>query len=148
MLNSRVTFTQPVSRQFKKFRNREEDVSWTLNPRSVFTFTLSSTLLNSSQGVRQIKTTDLNALYLFISPPSLASLKFRLQERGTETEASVAKRLATALKEIEYAQEPGVHDIVIVNDDLDRAYPLFEKAALGEEVVSDELPPLNDALEP
>jgi guanylate kinase len=52
-----------------------------------------------------------------------------------------------ALKEIEYAREPGVHDIVIVNDDLDRAYSLFEKAALDEEVVSDKLPPLDDALE-
>lgn len=100
------------------------------------------------QGVRQIKATDLNALYLFISPPSLSSLKARLKQRGTETEASVAKRLATALTEIDYAKEPGVHDLVIVNDEVDRAYPLFEKAALGEEIESDVLPPLNDKEEP
>lgn len=95
------------------------------------------------QGVRQVKKTDLNPVYLFVSPPSLASLRERLQGRGTETEASTAKRLATALMEIEYAKE-GAHDLVIVNDDIDRAYELFKKVALGEEIVSDNLPPLDD----
>ncbi|KAI0641884.1 guanylate kinase [Trametes meyenii] len=96
-----------------------------------------------AQGVRQIKATALNPVYLFISPPSLAALKERLQGRGTETEAAVAKRLATALKEVEYAKE-GAHDLVIVNDDLDRAYEKFERVALGEPIESDALPPLDD----
>lgn len=89
----------------------------------------------------------MNPLYVFISPPSLASLKSRLRYRGTETEESVAKRLATALKEIDYAKQPGVHDLVIVNDDLDRAYGLLEKIALAEEnVTADALPPLDDEI--
>ena len=96
------------------------------------------------QGVRQVKATDLNPVYLFISPPSLAELRQRLQGRGTESEAAVAKRLATALKEIAYAKTPGIHDVVIVNDDLERAYTLFEKVALGEKVDGDVLPPLDD----
>jgi guanylate kinase len=97
------------------------------------------------KGVRQIKTTKLDPLYVFISPPSLASLKSRLRGRGTETDESVAKRLATALKEVAYAKQPGVHDLVIVNDDVDRAYALLEKIALGEEnVTADALPPLDD----
>lgn len=85
----------------------------------------------------------MNPVYLFISPPSLAALRQRLQARGTETEASVSKRLATALKEIEFAKE-GPHDIVIVNDDIDRAYELFKRVALGEKVHSDQLPALDD----
>ncbi|EIN06019.1 guanylate kinase [Punctularia strigosozonata HHB-11173 SS5] len=97
-----------------------------------------------AQGVRQIKQTDLNPVYLFISPPSLAALRSRLTGRGTDDEAAVAKRLATALKEIDYAKQPGVHDLVIVNDDLDRAYSLLEKVALGEQVDGDTLPPLDD----
>ncbi|KAF7308726.1 Guanylate kinase-like domain-containing protein [Mycena chlorophos] len=97
-----------------------------------------------AQGVRQIKASTLDPVYLFISPPSLAALRARLQGRGTETDASVQKRLATALKEIEYAKEPNVHDLVIVNDDLDRAYELFKKVALGEQITSDVLPPLDD----
>ncbi|KAI9064144.1 guanylate kinase [Trametes sanguinea] len=96
-----------------------------------------------AQGVRQIKATNLNPVYLFISPPSLSVLRERLQGRGTETEASVAKRLAAALKEIEYAKE-GAHDLVIVNDDLDRAYEKFKRVALGEPIESDSLPPLDD----
>ncbi|KAF7309676.1 Guanylate kinase-like domain-containing protein [Mycena indigotica] len=97
-----------------------------------------------AQGVRQIKASTLDPVYLFISPPSLAALRSRLQGRGTETETSVQKRLATALKEIDYAKEPNVHDLVIVNDDLERAYQLFKKVALGEQIASDTLPPLDD----
>ena len=97
------------------------------------------------KGVRQIKSTNLNPLYVFISPPSLASLKLRLKGRGTETDESVAKRLTTALKEVDYAKQPGVHDLVIVNDDVDRAYNLLEKISLGEgNVTADDLPPLDD----
>ena len=98
----------------------------------------------ASQGVRQIKNTNLNPVYLFISPPSMDALRSRLQQRGTETEASVQKRLATALKEIAFAKEPNIHDLVIVNDDLDRAYDLFKRVAQGDEIVSDTLPPLDD----
>ncbi|KAF7294448.1 Guanylate kinase-like domain-containing protein [Mycena kentingensis (nom. inval.)] len=97
-----------------------------------------------AQGVRQIKASALDPVYLFISPPSLSALRTRLQGRGTETDASVQKRLATALKEIEFAKELNVHDLVIVNDDLDRAYELFKMAALGEQITSDKLPPLDD----
>ncbi|KAF9442600.1 guanylate kinase [Macrolepiota fuliginosa MF-IS2] len=97
-----------------------------------------------AQGVRQIKRTDLNPVYLFISPPDLSSLRARLQGRGTETEASVQKRLAAALKEISFAKEPDVHDFVIINDDLDRAYNLLERIARGEKIASDQLPPLDD----
>ncbi|KJA15566.1 hypothetical protein HYPSUDRAFT_148951 [Hypholoma sublateritium FD-334 SS-4] len=97
-----------------------------------------------AQGVRQIKNTKLNPVYLFISPPSLVALRSRLQGRGTETEASVQKRLATALAEVAYAQEPGAHDLVIVNDDLDRAYEVFKRVAQGEEIESERLPAFDD----
>ncbi|KAL0574609.1 guanylate kinase [Marasmius crinis-equi] len=97
-----------------------------------------------AQGVRQIKATDLNPVFCFIAPPSLTALRQRLQNRGTETEASVQKRLSMALKEIEYAKEPKVHEVVIVNDDVERAYQTLKKLALGEKVVGDPLPPLDD----
>lgn len=92
-----------------------------------------------AQGVRQIKQTDLNPVYLFISPPSMDALKARLQGRGTDAEAAVQKRLATATKEIEYAQT-GAHDAVIVNGDLDETYNKFKKVALGDAVQCDALP--------
>jgi guanylate kinase len=48
----------------------------------------------------------------------------RLRARGTEDEASISKRLAQAQLELEFA-ETGVHDIIIVNDDLE-AYRQLE----------------------
>jgi len=96
------------------------------------------------QGVRQIKNTDLNPVYCFIAPPSLSTLRERLVGRGTETTATVEKRLKTALLELEYAQLPGAHDHIIVNDDLDRAYALFKAVALGNPVTSDALPALEE----
>ena len=54
------------------------------------------------QGVKQIKETDLNALYVFIKPPSLDSLADRLRNRGTETDETLEKRLNAAKSEIGY----------------------------------------------
>ena len=96
------------------------------------------------QGVRQIKKTDLDPVYLFVSPPSVSILRARLQGRGTDTPEAIQKRLDTALLEIAYAKEPNAHDLVIVNDDLDRAYTKFQAVALGEKVEGDVLPPLDD----
>jgi len=70
----------------------------------------------------------------------MSALRARLHGRGTESEASIQKRLATAIQEIQFAQEPHAHDIVIVNDDFDRAYDLFKKVALGERITGDSLP--------
>lgn len=54
------------------------------------------------------------------------ALESRLRGRGTESEESVQKRLAQARNEIEYSRTPGVHDKIIVNDDLDTAYKELE----------------------
>ena len=71
-------------------------------------------------------------------------LRTRLQQRGTDSNVAVQKRLETALNEIQFAKEPNVHDVIIVNDDLDRAYTLFKKVAQGEEITGDSLPTLDD----
>lgn len=46
--------------------------------------------------------------------------------RGTEKPESIAKRLAQAKNELEYSRTPGVHDVIIVNDDLETAYKQLE----------------------
>jgi guanylate kinase len=74
------------------------------------------------EGVKQVKKTDLNARFLFLSPPSLEELEKRLRGRGTENEDSLAKRLAQAKKELEFAKLPGSHEKIVVNDDLEKAY--------------------------
>ncbi|KAK3196634.1 guanylate kinase [Lecanicillium sp. MT-2017a] len=78
------------------------------------------------EGVKQIKQSSISARYIFIAPPSTEALETRLRGRGTETEASVQKRLDQAKNELEYSKIPGVHDIIIVNDDLETAYKELE----------------------
>jgi guanylate kinase len=79
------------------------------------------------QGVKQIKNSHIEARYVFIAPPSMDVLEQRLRGRGTEKEESVQKRLAQARNELEYSQTPGVHDLIIVNDDLENAYTELEE---------------------
>ncbi|MCJ1414675.1 hypothetical protein MMC32_001002 [Xylographa parallela] len=79
------------------------------------------------EGVKQVKRTDLDARFLFLSPPSLKVLEERLRGRGTEDEDSLQKRLTQAKAEMAFAEEGGVHDKVVVNDDLERAYKELEE---------------------
>lgn len=74
------------------------------------------------QGVKSVKNTELKPWYVFIAPPSFEALKERLTKRGTETPESLQKRLDHSSAEIEYSKEEGAYDMVIVNDDLERAY--------------------------
>ncbi|CAO2643318.1 Guanylate kinase [Lemmus lemmus] len=80
------------------------------------------------QGVRNIKKTDLHPIYISVQPPSLAVLEQRLRLRNTETEESLAKRLAAAQADMESSKEPGLFDLVIINDNLDKAYAILKQA--------------------
>uniref|UniRef100_A0A8C0CZB4 Guanylate kinase n=1 Tax=Balaenoptera musculus TaxID=9771 RepID=A0A8C0CZB4_BALMU len=59
------------------------------------------------QGVRNIKKTDLRPIYIFVQPPSLDVLEQRLRQRNTETEESLAKRLAAARADMESRNKEG-----------------------------------------
>ncbi|XP_016048917.1 guanylate kinase isoform X2 [Erinaceus europaeus] len=85
------------------------------------------------QGVRNIKKTDLHPIYISVQPPSMEVLEQRLRQRNTETEESLAKRLAAARADMESSKEPGLFDLIIVNDSLDKAYQAL-KEALSEEI--------------
>lgn len=54
-------------------------------------------------------------------------LERRLRGRGTEDEDGLRKRLQQAERELEYSKVEGVHEKVIVNDDVDRAYKELEE---------------------
>ncbi|XP_017542531.1 guanylate kinase isoform X3 [Pygocentrus nattereri] len=85
------------------------------------------------QGVKSIKKTDLNPIYISIQPPSMDILEKRLRDRKTESEESLQKRLRAASVDLEISKEPGLFDVVIVNDNLDDAYREL-KGALIEEI--------------
>lgn len=70
------------------------------------------------QGAFQVRERDPSAVLVLIEPPSTAELEHRLRSRGTEDEARLAERLATAEREL---AQRGAFDHVVVNDDLERA---------------------------
>lgn len=86
--------------------------------------------------MKQVKKTDLNARYLFLQPPSVEILEKRLRGRATDKEEAIQQRLTQAAVEIEYSKTPGVHDQIIVNDDLEKAWKEFEAFCVPESVSS------------
>ncbi|XP_062412868.1 guanylate kinase-like [Sardina pilchardus] len=86
------------------------------------------------QGMKNIKEMDLNPIYISIQPPSMEILEKRLRDRQTEADDSFEKRLDAARTDMELiSKEPGLFDLVIINDDLDEAYKKL-KSALMEEI--------------
>ncbi|PRP74264.1 hypothetical protein PROFUN_12011 [Planoprotostelium fungivorum] len=79
------------------------------------------------QGAKQVKQTDLNARFLFITPPSFGVLESRLRGRGTEREEDVIKRLEGAKRELDFLDSShSFFDAVIVNNKLEESYSQFK----------------------
>lgn len=70
------------------------------------------------QGTRQILKRFPQSIPIFIMPPSLEVLRNRLEERGSETDAALERRLADARAEIGQLQ---LYRHVVVNDRLEEA---------------------------
>src|SRR3546814_10226683 len=68
------------------------------------------------------------ALAIFVQPPSLAALKERLADRGTDTPEKLEERIRKASKELSYAP---FFDVVLVNAELEKACLEAEKL-IGE----------------
>jgi len=74
------------------------------------------------QGAQNVKKSTLDALYLFVAPPSMEELEKRLRGRGTESEEAMQRRLANAKGELDYGMKEGNFDAVLVNNDLDETF--------------------------
>jgi guanylate kinase len=70
------------------------------------------------QGAASIRELMLNAVSIFILPPSYETLKQRLIARGTDSPEELAVRLKNAPDEL---RQFSCFDYVIINDDIDRA---------------------------
>jgi guanylate kinase len=70
------------------------------------------------QGATQVRERCPDSVSIFLLPPSLEELERRLRSRGTESEASLQRRLKAAAAEMAHA---GEYDYRVINDDLDRA---------------------------
>jgi len=81
------------------------------------------------QGAAQIKRTHTSAIYIFLVPPDPASLRARLSGRGTESQASIERRLKNSIREI---HQLTWYYYIIVNDDFDRALEKFVSVIQAE----------------
>lgn len=80
------------------------------------------------QGAAQLRLTLPAGKYVFILPPSLSVLEERLRGRGSDDEATIARRLANAAREM---REAHWFDAWIVNDVLDTAYDELRAAYIA-----------------
>jgi guanylate kinase len=70
------------------------------------------------QGARQVKALMPEAIGIFILPPSLAELERRLRGRGSDDDATIARRMVAARAEMSHYAE---YDYLVVNESFETA---------------------------
>ena len=93
------------------------------------------------QGAIQLKKIISDAVFVFITAPSLVELKNRLEHRGTDKEETINKRIKNAIKEIEYYIH---YDYLIINDNVDKAFSQLEAIYLAEKLKAKRFEKIND----
>ena len=81
------------------------------------------------QGALKVKEKFPETLLLFVTPPSAAELKRRLEGRGTETPEVITSRMKRAREEAEYMDR---YDYLIINDDLNECVEEMHQIIQGE----------------
>lgn len=81
------------------------------------------------QGAVQLKKRDIDAVFVFIAPPSFGELERRLRGRATDSADVVTRRIKNAHGEMEQAKW---YDYVIINDDFDVALMELKSVVCAE----------------
>ena len=149
--------------EFRKRVNEDEFVEW----EEVYAGQMYGTLLSEVDriwrkghhvifdvdvkgGLNLKKKFGLEALAIFVRPPSMEALEERLRSRATEPEEKIKIRLAKASSELSYESR---FDFVLVNDDLERAVAEAHKTinkflgienGVGRDILSSGLAVLSD----
>ena len=71
------------------------------------------------QGGAQVAAREPNSTRIFVMPPTMESLRARLEGRQTDSAEALKKRLAEADGEIGFARDSGAYPHFVVNDVLD-----------------------------
>ncbi|NGX50540.1 MAG: Guanylate kinase [Chlamydiae bacterium] len=86
-------------------------------------------LVIDTQGALELQG-KIEALFIFIQPPSMSTLKERLEKRQTESQDVMKTRLDWAQAELDQAKH---YDYQIINDDLETAYQVLRSIVIAEE---------------
>lgn len=82
------------------------------------------------QGAMYLKNNHIDAVFIFIKPPSLLALKQRLMTRNADSQESIQLRLSQAEKELEFEK---YYDYQIINDNLSSAFDVLKAILIAEE---------------
>lgn len=80
------------------------------------------------QGARQVRAAAPQCKSIFVLPPSVETLRSRLEQRRTDSLAVIERRLRDSLADLSHWDE---FDYVVVNDDLEMAVTELEGLAVG-----------------
>ncbi len=92
------------------------------------------------QGAAKIKELIPEAIFIFLFPPSLKSLKSRLRNRGTDSEEKINQRFKTAYKEL---NEVTKYNYVVVNDEIENTLKKIEAILISEKCRCDRIEEVN-----
>ncbi len=81
------------------------------------------------QGARQVRTSDIASIGIFVLPPSIEVLAARLNTRGQDDPRVIAARMRAARDELSHYHE---FDYLVVNDDFDTALNQVRAVLLSE----------------
>lgn len=87
-------------------------------------------LVIDTQGAMQLLEKQLDAVYIFLSPPSIDVLRERLINRKTDQIEVIEKRLQWAEKEMAMIDR---YDYHIINENLELAYAVLRSIVIAEE---------------
>ncbi len=99
------------------------------------------------QGTEQlsrIEETRADLVRVFVLPPNFRELKARLERRAEDASDAIRRRLANARAEIEKWTS---YDYVVVNEDLDRSFPLVRSILAAERMRRERVTGLEDFVE-
>ncbi len=86
------------------------------------------------QGFKQIKSSGVKNISIFILPPSFSELVERLQRRKSDSKEAIERRLENAKKEVAFYDQ---YDFVIINDDVTRAYNALKEVIFSKKLNTD-----------
>jgi guanylate kinase len=95
------------------------------------------------QGARQIQSKIPDVTAVFVLPPSMEELERRLRGRGLDSEESLRRRFAMAMREIEHY---ALFDYVIVNESIELAFEELRSIAVAERTRRCRRAPLAESL--
>src|SRR6185369_3324863 len=82
------------------------------------------------QGARQLKGRFEGGVYIFVLPPSMAELRRRLDNRSSDTQEVIERRIKNAAGEIKEARW---YDYIIVNDNFGEAVEQLKSVLIAEQ---------------